>query len=90
MRSKCFAYYESWKAGEKKVGCSVLNREAFLEIHLKPGGCCFINCPFYKEHRDQIRTDIGLYPMKQEIKDRRDKIYLLNYKKKLGDIKDMC
>lgn len=87
--SKCFAYYESWKKGEKRVGCQVLNRQAFAEIHLSPGGCCFKNCAFYKESRNQIRTSDGLYPMSEEIKKRRDKIYLMNYKKKLEELRDL-
>jgi hypothetical protein len=51
--------YDTWKGGYHKVGCNALNREAFIAIHLKPGGCCAKNCAFYKERPEDIRTSWG-------------------------------
>lgn len=66
--------------GRKKYGCGILLHEAFLKVQEKRGGCCMRNCPFYKEERDQIRCDIGIYNMTNKQKIERDRYYKQNYK----------
>jgi len=79
--NRCFAYVESInRNGIKSKGCDILNRKAFIQVQRKYGGCCMRNCNFYKEDRDQIRTDIGLHPMSDKQKKERERFYDLYYK----------
>ena len=78
--NKCFAYEEIIKNGKKRAGCEILNIDAFEQIHKKFGGCCMRNCPFYKESRDQIRSDKGLYQMTDRQKRIQREAFESNYK----------
>lgn len=78
--SKCFAFYECWKDGVHKMSCGVINNADFKKIYRKQGGCCMRNCSFYKEHRDQIRTEKDLKPMSQKQLEERVFYHKLNYK----------
>ena len=80
MSSRCFAYEEYMLRGIKHKGCEILNRKAFIQVQRKWGGCSIRNCPFYKEDRDQIRSDIGIYPMSNKQKYDQKRYYDLNYK----------
>ena len=75
---KCFAYHECFRNGIRVNSCDILSRRAFIQTYRN--GCTFNNCPFYKENRDQIHSDIGLYPMSRRQKAEREMYYRLNYK----------
>ena len=78
--NKCFAYNEIWKNGYRYNSCECLTHKAFTQVQHKRGGCCMKNCPFYKENREQIRSDIGIYRMSDKQKAEQEKYFKLNYK----------
>ena len=78
--NKCFAYEEIIRNGKKKAGCSILCIDAFESVHKKFGGCCARNCKFYKESRDQGRTDKGIFYLTDKQKRIQRQAYELNYK----------
>lgn len=76
----CFAYIEYWRNGIRHTGCEILNREAFIKVQHTKGGCCMRNCAFYKEAPDQIRSDIGIYPMSEKTRVKQKKYFDMFYK----------
>lgn len=66
---KCFAMtVKEYASGIKSYGCDILNRDAFIDVRRKRGGCCMKNCAFYKEDPEQIRSDAGIYYMSEKQK----------------------
>lgn len=59
--NKCFAYIENIRNGIRSDSCECLSYQAFSKVQRLRGGCCMKNCSFYKESRDQIRSDSGIY-----------------------------
>ena len=76
---KCFAYEEDTINGFKYIGCAILKEHEFRKVQRK-GGCRMENCPFFKETRDQIRSDWGLYPMSKWQKEDQAMFFDRNYK----------
>lgn len=78
--NKCFGYVETIKNGRTIVGCDVLKIDDWEAVHKKYRGCCMRNCAFYKEERDQVRSDKGLFYMTDKQK-RKQKEYFDKYYK---------
>lgn len=78
--NKCFASTEIIKNGRKKAGCDILCIDAFEKVHKKFGGCCMRNCNFYKESRDQVRTDRGIFYLTDKQKRMQRQMYEINHK----------
>lgn len=77
--AKCFAYQEEVIHGSRYIGCDILKEPAFRMVQRK-GGCRMENCPFFKETRDQIRSDWGMYPMSKWQKEDQEMYFRMNYK----------